>query len=225
VIVRKSIDSRQARPRPPPVNGLAGKTWKHERRRPREAAGFGETRRSARAGRAFDPRRLSSALCNVNIVCEVIEGAGPNERRGDPEPGGKAERPGTAQRLNGDPQGPDPGNADEGRPPRRPFRFDRAASGHYPVLPGGMRHERRAGGGCRRSPYRGRLRGPAYPARPPHDQPRWPVPDHQPTTHRRTPAATNRFTQDPVPILVTGRLAVQINVPSTPDCFSANSWS
>jgi hypothetical protein len=54
----------------------------------------------------------------VNIVCEVIEGAGPNERRGDPEPGGKAERPGmSAQRLNGDPQGPDPGNADEGRPP------------------------------------------------------------------------------------------------------------
>ena len=25
-------------------------------------------------------------------------------------------------------------------------------------------------------------------------------------THHRTPAATNRFTQDPVPILVTGRL-------------------
>ncbi len=39
------------------------------------------------------------------------------------EPGGKAERPGTAQRLNGDPQGPDPGNAGEGRPPRRPFLF------------------------------------------------------------------------------------------------------
>ena len=30
------------------------------------------------------------------------------------------------------------------------------------------------------------------------DQPRWPVPDHQPTTHHRTPAATNRLTQDPV---------------------------
>jgi hypothetical protein len=38
-------------------------------------------------------------------------------------PGGKAERPGTAQRLNGDPQRPDPGNAGEGRPPRRPFSF------------------------------------------------------------------------------------------------------
>jgi hypothetical protein len=77
--------------------------------------------RLARAGRAFDPRRPSSAPCSVNVVCEVIEGAGPNERRGDPEPGGKAERPGTAQRLNGDPQGPDPGNTGEGRPPRRPF--------------------------------------------------------------------------------------------------------
>jgi transcriptional regulator of acetoin/glycerol metabolism len=53
----------------------------------------------------------------------------------------------------------------------------------------------------------GRVRGPAYPARPPHDQPRWPVPDHQPTTRHRTPAATNRFTQDPVPILVTGQQA------------------
>src|SRR6266700_3015589 len=40
---------------------------------------------------------------------------------GDPEPGGKAERPGTAQKLDGDPQGPDPGNAGEGRPPRRRF--------------------------------------------------------------------------------------------------------
>ena len=68
---------------------------------------------------------LSSAPCNVNIVCEVIEGAGPNERRGDPGPGGKAERPGTAQRLDGDPQEPDPGNAGEGRPPRRPFSFAR----------------------------------------------------------------------------------------------------
>ena len=85
--------------------------------------GLRRTRRLARAGRAFDPRHLPSAPCNVNIVCEVIEGAGPNERRGDPEPGGKAERPGTAQRLNGDPQGPDPGNAGEGRPPRRPFSF------------------------------------------------------------------------------------------------------
>jgi hypothetical protein len=44
--------------------------------------------------RAFDSRRASSAPCTVHIVCEVIEGAGPNERRGDPEPGGKAERPG-----------------------------------------------------------------------------------------------------------------------------------
>jgi hypothetical protein len=34
-----------------------------------------------------------------------------------------------ADRLSGDPQGPDPGNAGEGRPPRRPF-FDRAALGH-----------------------------------------------------------------------------------------------
>jgi len=42
---------------------------------------------------------------------------------GDPEPGGKAERPGTAQRLDGDPQEPDPGNAGEGRPPRRRFLF------------------------------------------------------------------------------------------------------
>ncbi len=33
--------------------------------------------------------------------------------------------------VAGDPQGPDPGNAGEGRPPRRPF-FDRAAIGHGP---------------------------------------------------------------------------------------------
>ena len=33
----------------------------------REAAGFGETRRLARAGRAFDPRRPSSAPCNVKL--------------------------------------------------------------------------------------------------------------------------------------------------------------
>ena len=44
-----------------------------------------------------------------------------------------------------------------------------------------------------------------YPARAPHDQSRRPVPDHQPTTHHRTPAATNRLTQDPAPILVTGQ--------------------
>ena len=44
------------------------------------------------------------------------------------------------------------------------------------------------------------------PSRPPHGQPRCPVPDHQPTTRHRTPAATNRLTQDPVPILVTGRV-------------------
>jgi hypothetical protein len=53
-----------------------------------------------------------------------------------PEPGGKAERPGTAQRLDGDPQGPDPGNAGEGRPPRRRFSA-RAASYHDLALPEG----------------------------------------------------------------------------------------
>ena len=34
VTVWESIGSRQGRPRPPPVNGLAGQTCKHERRRP-----------------------------------------------------------------------------------------------------------------------------------------------------------------------------------------------
>ena len=73
---------------------------------------------------AFGPRRPSPAACSVNIVCEVIEGAGPNGVPGETRsPGGKAERPGTVQRLNGDPQGPDSGNAGEGRPPRRPFSF------------------------------------------------------------------------------------------------------
>jgi hypothetical protein len=40
----------------------------------------------------------------VNIVCEVIEGAGPSGMPGDLEPEGKAERLGTAQRLDGDPR-------------------------------------------------------------------------------------------------------------------------
>ena len=100
-----------------------GQTRNHERRRPAWPQGLGEQRRLARAGGAFGPRRPSSAPGNVSIVCEVIEGAGPNRMPGDPEPGGKAERPGTAQRLDGDPQGPDPGNAGEGRPPRRQFLF------------------------------------------------------------------------------------------------------
>ena len=60
---------------------------------------------------------------------------------GRPEPGGKAERPGTAQRLDGDPQGPDPGNAGEGRPPRRRLvlpgrRWSRCrGNGRYPTRP------------------------------------------------------------------------------------------
>ena len=93
VTVQKSIDSRQARYGSrglPPLTGLC------------------RVRRSQDVwpvhARAFGPRRPPSAPCNLSIVCEVIEGAGPNERRGDPEPGGKAERPGTAQRLNGDPK-------------------------------------------------------------------------------------------------------------------------
>ena len=73
--------------------------------------------------------------------------------RGDPEPRGKAERPGTAQRLDGDPQGPDPGNAGEETTPQAVF--DRAAIGHGPGSPGRERGTgRRAGDGCHRPPYR-----------------------------------------------------------------------
>jgi hypothetical protein len=54
---------------------------------------------------------------------------------------------GPPPRLNGDPQGPDPGNAGEGRPPRGPVSFDRAAIGHGPGSTG--RNAVRAPGGGR----------------------------------------------------------------------------
>ena len=92
------------------------------------------------------------------------------------------------------------GAAQPDRDDRRQGTGDPGDAG--PVRRPGQRGEPRQ---PERVPTRSRRRGPAYSARPPHDQPRWPVPDHQPTTHHRTPAATNRFTQDPVPILVTGR--------------------
>jgi hypothetical protein len=43
--------------------------------------------------RAFGPRCPSWASCSVNIVCEVLEGAGPNGVPGSGSRGGKAERP------------------------------------------------------------------------------------------------------------------------------------
>jgi hypothetical protein len=69
--------------------------------------------------RAFGPGRPSSAPRSLTIVCEVIEGAGPHQPPGNRSRDGKAERP-DGNRAERRPQGPDPGNAGEGRPPRRP---------------------------------------------------------------------------------------------------------
>ncbi len=71
------------------------------------------------------------------------------ECRGDPEPGGKAERPGTAQRLNGDPQDLIRAIPAKGDRPAGHF-FDRPTIGHGPALPEGNQ-VRGAGarGGCR----------------------------------------------------------------------------
>jgi len=146
-----------ARQRPPPVNDLAGKTWKHERRRPAKAAGFGVTRRLARAGRAFDSRRQSSAPYNVNIVCEVIEGAGPNERR---ETRGREERLRGRGQLRGwtaTPRDLIRAMPAKGDHPAGRF-FYRAAIGHGPGSTGGTRYGHRAGAAAVGPRYRGRLR-------------------------------------------------------------------
>ena len=87
--------------------------------------------------RAFGRRRLSSALCTLTIVCEVIEGAGPHQPPGNRSRDGKAERP-DSNRLNGDPKDliramPAKGDHLAGR------YFDRAAIGHGPGSPGGER--------------------------------------------------------------------------------------
>ena len=58
------------------------------------------------------------------------------ECRGDPEPGGKAERPGTAQRLNGDPQDLIRAIPAKGDRPAGHF-FYRPAISHGPALPEG----------------------------------------------------------------------------------------
>jgi len=55
---------------------------------------------------------------HIDAVCEAREGAGPRELR-ETAVGGKAEKPDSYQ-AEWRPPGPDPGNAGEGRSPRRP---------------------------------------------------------------------------------------------------------
>jgi len=57
---------------------------------------------------------------HVESVCEAREGAGPYQPPGNRTGGGKAEKP-DGQEAEWRPLGPDPGNAGEGRSPRRPF--------------------------------------------------------------------------------------------------------
>jgi hypothetical protein len=84
----------------PPLAGLcgAGRVWGWRPGTPYRAPGPGpdrclDLRRShdvwpVQAG-AFGPRRPSLAPCSLNIVCEVIEGAGPNGVPGRPGAGRK----------------------------------------------------------------------------------------------------------------------------------------
>jgi hypothetical protein len=69
--------------------------------------------------RAFGPRCPSLAPCSVNIVCEMIEGAGPNGVPGETRSREERLRGRTAARRNSHPKDLIRGNAGEARPPRR----------------------------------------------------------------------------------------------------------
>ena len=101
---------------------------------------------------AFGPGRPSSAPRSLSIVCEVIEGAGPHQPPGNRSRDGKAERPGTAERLNGDPK--DLIRAIPAKGDHPAGRFFRAAIGLARL----SRAERDTGRRVGRLPYRGRLR-------------------------------------------------------------------
>ena len=150
-VVNRSILDR-ARPPPPPVNGLAGKTWKHERRRPARP-------RASEKHDVWPAARVSDAIVGAaEIIGQLLEAAPAARWRVCPgPPRTPAPRPGCGPAVSGGLARS--GAADRGRPrPRGSVRHrlhrDRPGAPAAPVLAG----TRRVLGGAQHGPRQAGVR-------------------------------------------------------------------